>query len=240
MPGPVLGCLLEELQGVAADPVVHVGLLGQGRGPGRREVADRTVAVQAVLHVLDVRLQQPALPEVRQVGVRRLIRPRLDVRRKVPGSVDVDASRLREVAPVGTDHRALAGNLDPIREAHRVEGVRPVQSPGRRVHVEVNVADSDRLVAGLVAKPGVQRRPVDRVVLVRPGATPVVLQPGGQTGPRGRTQRRGTDRVREVDAPLSQGVEVRRTDRDVGVAPHPVVALLVGEHEQDVRSRGHW
>ena len=75
-----------------------------------------------------------------------------------------------------------------------------------------------------------QRPAQDRV----PDARAVAVAPGHQRGPRRRAGRAHVE-IRQADALAMQRVDVRRAEDRIAVAAQVAVALVVGDHQNDVR-----
>lgn len=104
----------------------------------------------------------------------------------------------------------------------------PVDAPVNLLNLHATALED----AGL-SREGVDSRSL-RGVLSGGDATAVVLVSRGERRPGGITDRRRTDRVRELHAPVRESFEVRRPHRDVGIHPRPVGTLLVREQKQEV------
>ena len=217
VPGPVLGGRFDQVQAVAGDPVVAVGVGSEWR---RDHVAPPTVGVAGAppAEVLGAGLALRRFERV-EIGVVRILR----------------SFRILEV---GLHAVALAAVVDLRGEAPVIGVVRAVEAPVAAVLGQVELADSHRVVAG-VAEHAVERLLVQgKVVPVVAYAAAVVLAASGQTGPGRTADRRRHQGAGEVDAGFGQPVDVRRAERRQAAAAEtePVGPLLVGEEEEEIRA----
>ena len=209
MPRPPRGELPQEAQAIFGQPVVAVGVVGQGGSVG--------VHVSAAVGVLlDVDVRQPATGQERQVRPRR-----------------------PAVGPVAARAVELALVVDPLGEAPLGQQPRAVEVPAHRlgeVLVQVELAHPRHAIAripqGLVVRGLIQRV----VLAVVDDAAAVVAPARRHRRPRRRAQRRGAIRPRKSHPARGEAIEARRDQRQVGITRQPVRPMLVGKEEQNVRS----
>ena len=218
VPGPVLRRRFDQVQAVAGDPVVAVGVGSERRGD---HVGPPGVGVAGAppAEVLGAGLALRRFERV-EIGVVRILR----------------SLRILEV---GLHAVALAAVVDLRGEAPVIGVVRAVEAPVAAVLGQVELADSHRVVAG-VAEHAVERLLVQGIVVpVVAYAAAVVLAASGQTGPGRTADRRRHQGAGEVDAVAGQAIDVRCAERRqaVAVEAEPVGPLLIGEEEEEIRSR---
>ena len=96
-----------------------------------------------------------------------------------------------------------------------------------------------RLVAGLLQQLREEACSARNGRIVIDDVMPVRVQAGQNARAAGRAQRRGDERVLEMRAVARQRVEVRRAQPRLRMhEPHRVVAMVVGEDENDIAAGG--
>ena len=215
VPRLVVGCPIEQGEGVGSNPSIEVSVVGQ-----RRRKSSRPHPLLVAAHVVgNVLLCQAALVQERHVRILR-----------------------NHVVAAHQDGRLVqAGVEDRVGKPPFFQSPSAINSPvklrrvSRLIVAHVVFASRHDVISSLVAQTQVVLGQIVRGGgVVAPHSGAIVLLPGHQTGARRSANRRRTDGVSQPNPAIGELPQMRSAHRNIWVHLDPLRSLLIGEDEQYV------